>query len=112
MAWNQTSPDWHCPAAAVDLRVGGRHVARMEARDGSFGFDFEGVYEEVDEPRALTLRLGDGRGARTVFEPEGAGTRVTTVFDPETMNPVEMQRAGWQAILDSYGAHVARSGGA
>lgn len=108
--WNQASPDWHCPWARVDLRVGGKHVARMEARDGSFGFDFEGVYDEVDAPRALTLRLGDGRRARTSFVPEGAGTRVTTVFDPETENPIDMQRDGWQAILDSYAAYVTAQG--
>lgn len=107
MQWNQASPDWHCPSASVDLRAGGRHVVRMEARDGSFRFDLEGVYEEVDAPRTLTLRLEDGRRARTTFVPEGAGTRVTTRFDPETMNPPEMQRQGWQAILDSYAAHVA-----
>lgn len=108
--WNQASPDWHCPWARVDLRVGGKHVARMEARDGSFGFDFEGIYEEMDAPRALTLRLGNGRRARTSFVPEGAGTRVTTVFDPETENPIDMQRDGWQAILDSYAAYVTAQG--
>jgi uncharacterized protein YndB with AHSA1/START domain len=105
--WNQASPDWHCPAASVDLRAGGRHVARMEARDGSFGFDYAGTYEEVDAPRAVTLRLDDGRRVRTTFAPEGAGTRVTTVFDPEATNPRELQRQGWQAILNSYAAHVA-----
>ena len=110
MAWNQASPDWHCPAASVDLRPGGRHHARMEARDGSFGFDFEATYEEVDAPSALTLRLADGRSVRTTFVEEGDGTRVNTVFDPETQNPVEMQRDGWQAILDSYASFVARSG--
>lgn len=110
MRWNQASPDWHCPAAEVDLRVGGRHVARMEARDGSFGFDFGGTYEAVDPPRALTLRLDDGRRARTTFAAEGAGTRVRTVFDPEDTHPPEMQRAGWQAILDSYAAYAAAQG--
>ncbi|ETX12795.1 hypothetical protein OCH239_17070 [Roseivivax halodurans JCM 10272] len=110
--WNQASPDWHCPSAEVDLREGGAHRARMEARDGSVGFDFTGVYEEVDAPHALTLRLDDGRSARTTFVPEGHGTRVTTMFDPEAANPIEMQRAGWQAILDSYAAHVASTTGA
>lgn len=109
--WNQASPDWHCPSAEVDLRAGGTHRARMEARDGSIGFDLTGTYEEVDAPKALTLRLEDGRRARTTFAPEGQGTRVTTVFDPEATNPVEMQRAGWQAILDSYAAYVERVGG-
>ena len=107
--WNQASPDWHCPSASVDLRVGGRHLARMEARDGSFGFDFEGIYEEVDAPTALTLRLDDGRAARTTFLPEGSGTRVVKIFDPENSNPHEMQRAGWQSILESYAAFVSAS---
>lgn len=109
--WNQASPDWHCPSADVDLRVGGRHRARMEARDGSMGFDLTGTYEEVDPPHALTLVLDDGRHARTTFTPEGAGTRVVTVFDPESVHPLDMQRDGWQAILDSYAAFVARSAG-
>lgn len=108
-AWNFASPDWCCPKAEVDLRVGGTHRARMEARDGSFGFDFEGTYEEVDAPRALTLRIADGRRARTTFEAVAGGTRVRTVFDPESVNPVDMQRAGWQAILDTYAAYVERT---
>jgi uncharacterized protein YndB with AHSA1/START domain len=106
--WNQASPDWHCPSASVELTVGGRYVARMEARDGSFGFDFEAIYEEVDPERAVTLRMDDGRRARTTFVAEADGTRVTTTFDPESTNPVELQRGGWQAILDSYGAYVQR----
>ena len=108
MSWNHASPDWHCPAAEVDLRRGGRHWARMEARDGSVGFDLTGTYEEVDAPRALTLRLDDGRRARTTFELHGNGTRVRTVFDPEGTNPIEMQREGWQAILDSYAAYAGK----
>ncbi|MFN3855250.1 MAG: SRPBCC domain-containing protein [Phreatobacter sp.] len=108
--WNQASPDWHCPAARADLRVGGRHVARMEARDGSCGFDYAGTYEEVDPPRAVTLRLDDGRRARTTFVPEAGGTRVVTVFDPEGTHPRDLQRQGWQAILDSYAAFAAQQG--
>jgi uncharacterized protein YndB with AHSA1/START domain len=107
-AWNFASPDWRCPSAEVDLRVGGAHRARMESCDGSAGFDFEGVYEEVDPPHALTLRLGDGRAARTTFEAAAGGTRVRTVFDPEAENPVEVQREGWQAILNNFAAHVGR----
>lgn len=106
--WNQATPEWRCPAAEVDLRVGGKHFARMEACDGSFGFDFTGVYEAVDAPHALTLLLDDGRRSRTTFEAEGAGTRVRTVFDPEASNPRELQRDGWQAILNSYAAYVER----
>ena len=106
--WNQASPDWHCPSAEVDLRVGGLHTARMEARDGSMGFDLAGTYDEVDAPHALTLRLEDGRRARTTFKAEAGTTRVTSVFDPEATHTREMQRDGWQAILDSYAAYVSR----
>jgi len=104
--WNFASPEWCCPRADVDLREGGRHVARMEMHDGSFGFDFAGTYDEVAPERAVTLRLDDGRRARTTFEPEAGGTRVRTVFDPEPENPAEMQRNGWQAILDNYATYV------
>lgn len=104
--WNFASDDWCCPGAEVDLRVGGRYAARMEAKDGSFGFDFEGVYEDVDPQKAVTLLLGDGRRARTTFDPVDGGTRVQTTFDPENTNPLEMQRHGWQQILNNFKAHV------
>lgn len=104
--WNFASSDWCCPSAQIDLRVGGRHVARMEAKNGSMGFDFEGTYEEVDAPSALTLRLDDGRCARTTFEPEGGGTCVRTKFEADATQPAEMQRDGWQAILDNYATYV------
>jgi uncharacterized protein YndB with AHSA1/START domain len=100
--WNFANDEWHCPRASTDLRVGGLHSARMEAKDGSFGFDFEATYTEVDAPRALTMVLGDGRQCRTTFYPSGTGTRVETTFDAEAENPVEMQRDGWQAILSNY----------
>jgi uncharacterized protein YndB with AHSA1/START domain len=100
--WNFANDDWHCPSANVDLRVGGAYLTRMEAKDGSFGFDFGGTYHEVDAPKALTLVLGDGRKSRTTFEATTEGSIVTTVFDAETENDVEMQQAGWQAILDNY----------
>ena len=104
--WNFASADWCCPSAQVDLRDGRAYCARMEARDGSMGFDFAGTYDEVEPGCALTLRLDDGRRARTTFEPEEGGTRVRTVFDPDTVHPIEMQRVGWQAILDNYAAYV------
>jgi uncharacterized protein YndB with AHSA1/START domain len=100
--WNFANDDWHCPKASADLRVGGLHSARMEAKDGSFGFDFEATYTEVDPPRVLTMVLGDGRQCQTTFYRSGAGTRVETTFDPEAENTVEMQRDGWQAILSNY----------
>ena len=108
--WNQASPDWHCPSAHVDLRKGGQHIARMEARDGSMGFDYAGTYEEVDAPNALTLRLDDERQVRTTFVRVGDGTRVTTTFDPDAGGSPEMQRDGWQAILNSFAAFVDGTG--
>ena len=104
--WNFASDDWCCPSAEVDLKAGGLYKARMEAKDGSFGFDFEAVYEEVDQDRAITLAMLDGRKARTTFEPVGGGTRVTTVFDAEDQNSIDMQRSGWQAILDNFKKYV------
>lgn len=106
--WNFASADWCCPSAEVDLRVGGTYKARMEAKDKSFGFDFAAVYEEVEPHKALTLLMGDGRRARTTFEATGTGTKVTTVFDAEAQNSVEMQRSGWQAILDNFRRHIER----
>lgn len=104
--WNAASEDWCCPSAEVDLRVGGSYKARMEAKDGSFGFDFEAAYSEVVPHTAITLAMCDGRNARTTFESRGNGTVVTTVFDAEGQNSIEMQRAGWQAILDNFKTYV------
>lgn len=106
--WNFASDDWCCPRATNDLRVGGTYTARMEARDGSFGFDFGGVWFEVTEGKSLGLKMGDGRSAHTTFTTEGTGTRVTTVFDAEGTHPLEMQRDGWQAILNNFKAHAER----
>jgi len=100
--WNFASEDWCCPSAENDLRVGGKYKARMEAKDGSFGFDFEGVYEEVEPFEALAYSLPDGRNVRTSFEAKADSTRVTTGFDPDAENDVEMQRDGWQAILENF----------
>ena len=104
--WNFASDDWCCPRAESDLQVGGRYRARMEAKDGSFGFDFEARFEEVEPPRAITLLMGDGRRARTTFAPADGMTRVTTAFDAEAENSRDMQRDGWQAILDNFKSHV------
>lgn len=105
--WNFASAEWCCPSADIDLRAGGRYVARMEARDGSMGFDFAGVYETVEADCRLVLILDDGRRVETIFQAEGDGTRVSIRFDPESQNPEDMQRAGWQAILDNFAAYVA-----
>lgn len=104
--WNNASDDWHTPKAENDLRVGGKFLSRMEARDGSFGFDFEGIYDEVEPLSVIAYSLADGRQVRTVFEREGDQTKITTNFDAETQNPVDMQKGGWQAILNNFKKHV------
>ncbi|MEZ4803081.1 MAG: SRPBCC family protein [Gelidibacter sp.] len=104
--WNFASDDWCCPKAENDVRVGGKMNSRMEAKDGSFGFDFEGVYSEVKQHKKLAYALPDGRQVSTDFKEVDGKTKVTTVFDAETQNPVEMQKGGWQAILNNYKKHV------
>ncbi|HYH13810.1 MAG TPA: SRPBCC family protein [Flavisolibacter sp.] len=100
--WNFANDDWQCPTAENDLRVGGKYMARMEAKDGSFGFDFEATYDEVVDQKSVTYTMTDGRQSTTTFEDLGGNTKVTTTFDAEGQNDVEMQRAGWQAILDNF----------
>ena len=102
MKWNSASEDWHTPKSENDLRVGGSFSARMEAKDGSFGFDFGGVYDDVQENKYIAYTLGDGRKVNVTFESNGAQTRVVETFDAETENSVDMQRTGWQAILDNF----------
>ena len=100
--WNSASDDWHTPVAENDLRVGGKFFSRMEAKDGSFGFDFGGVYDEVKTHELIAYTLGDGRKVQITFNGQGSETEVIETFDAETMNPVEMQQQGWQAILDNF----------
>lgn len=100
--WNFAADDWHCPRAMNDLRVGGKMNFRMEAKDGSFGFDFEAVYDEVTEHCLIAYTMTDGRQATTRFDERVGKTFVSIVFDAEHENPVDLQRAGWQAILDNY----------
>ncbi len=104
--WNFASDDWHCPSAENDLRTGGKFKSRMEAKDGSFGFDFEGVYDEVVDHKKIAYTMPDSRRVITNFESDGGRTKVTTTFDAENENPVEMQRAGWQSILDHFKKYV------
>lgn len=100
--WNFASDDWHCPKAENDLRVGGKFKSRMEAKDGSFGFDFEGVYDEVINQKKIGYTMLDGRQVIINFESLANKTKVTTTFDAENENPVEMQRDGWQASLNNF----------
>lgn len=106
--WNTASSDWHTPRAENDLQVGGKFLTRMEAKDGSAGFDFTGTYTEVvlNSKIAYVMDGDDARTALTSFAPEGAGTRVSVTFDIEHENPIEMQRAGWQSISDNFKRHV------
>jgi uncharacterized protein YndB with AHSA1/START domain len=99
--WNYADPSWHCPTATNDLKVGGRYFARMEAKDGSFGFDFDAVYKEVNQGQSFTYEFG-GRLASIVFNEANGQTEVTVTFDPETENSIDLQRQGWQAILDNF----------
>ncbi len=105
MAWNAASPDWHTTAATVDLRPGGRFCSRMEAKDGSFGFDFAGEYTQVVPHRLIEYTLGE-RAARVEFEDAAEGVTVRVTFDGEPTHSEEQQRTGWQAILDSFARHV------
>ncbi|SHE37650.1 SRPBCC family protein [Flavisolibacter ginsengisoli] len=100
--WNAASDDWHTPWAENDLRVGGKFRARMEAKDGSFGFDFEGTYDDVQENKYLEYTIADGRKVQVDFSSQGNSTKVTETFEAENTNSIEMQRGGWQAIMDNF----------
>lgn len=104
--WCSASPDWHVPNATNDLKVGGNFSTRMEAKDGSFGFDFGGMYDDVKTNELIAYTMSDGRKISINFSTDGNTTKVVETFDPESQNPVEMQRAGWQAILDNFKKHT------
>ncbi|MEO7923089.1 MAG: SRPBCC family protein [Chitinophagaceae bacterium] len=100
--WNNASDDWHTTRAENDLRPSGKFSSRMEAKDGSFGFDFAGVYDEVRTNEYTEYTLGDGRKVKNSFTSKEGKTDVIVCFDAETENSVEMQKGGWQAILDNF----------
>lgn len=100
--WNSASEDWHTPKAENDLRTGGAFSSRMEARDGSMGFDFGGIYDLVKDHEYIGYHMGDGRQVQIFFTEEGGRTKIVESFDAETENPVEMQQAGWQSIMDNF----------
>jgi uncharacterized protein YndB with AHSA1/START domain len=103
--WNAASEDWHTTASTVDLRVGGAFSSRMEAKDGSIGFDFAGIYTKLVRNRLIGYSFGE-RTAQVEFAEGAQGVTVRVAFDGETANPVEQQRAGWQAILNNFKRHV------
>ena len=100
--WNTATDEWHTPKAENDLKEGGRFVYRMEAKDGSFGFDFGGEYTEIREKELLAYKLDDGRKAKVSFEEKDEKVTLTEEFEVEDQNPVEMQKEGWQAILSNF----------
>src|SRR5690606_27863466 len=104
--WNTADPGWHTPSSENDLRAGGRFKNRMEARDGSFGFDFEGIYDQVELYKEITYTMPDGRKATTLFTAQNDQTHIETTFDAETENDPEFQKQGWQAILNNFVKYV------
>lgn len=108
--WNNASDDWYTPRAENDLRVGGKFMSRMEARDGSTGFDFEGKYIKVEPKKIIEYILADDRKIKVRFDSDGVKTTVTEIFDAENENPVEMQQTGWQAILNNFKKYVETPG--
>lgn len=100
--WTFASSDWHAPYAENDLKTDGKFKTTMAAKDGSFSFDFEGVYTKVENHKKIEYALADGRTVQIVFEADGDTTKITETFDPENQNPIEMQRGGWQSILDNF----------
>lgn len=100
--WNFAHPSWHCPSAENEMKPGGKYKARMEAKDGSFGFDFEAEYRSINEGKNFVYVIADGREVEVDFENLDGKTRVTVVFEAEKENSIEMQKGGWQAILDNF----------
>lgn len=104
--WNAASDDWHNPRSSNDLRPGGRFSYRMEARDGSFGFDFEGTFTQVVSQKLIEYVLGDDRSVTIRFEPTETGVQVVETFQAEDVNAAELQKQGWQSILNRFAAYV------
>ena len=103
--WNFADPSWHCPSASNDLKIGGKYLARMEAKDGSFGFDFEAYYTELDFGRSFTYSFG-GRMCSVEFKDFENQTLVKISFDPENENSLELQQNGWQLILNNFKDYI------
>jgi uncharacterized protein YndB with AHSA1/START domain len=104
--WNFADPSWQCPKVENNVCVGGKYGARMEAKDGSFGFDFNYVYDRVVLQQELSFTMEDGRKASTFFESKGDVTHVSTTFETENENPVDLQKFGWQAILNNFKSYT------
>ena len=107
--WNNASEDWHTPRAENDLRPGGKFLSRMEAKDGSFGFDFGGVYDEVRTHELIAYTLGDGRKVKIEFSSKANETKIVEIFEAENVNSIEIQRTGWQSILNNFKKYSERN---
>lgn len=107
--WNNASSDWHTPQAKNDLRKGGKFLSRMEARDGSAGFDFEGVYDEVKTNQLIEYTMSDGRKVRIVFTDLGDETKIQETFEAEEEHSIDMQREGWQSIMNNFKRYVEKN---
>ncbi|MBC7777034.1 MAG: SRPBCC family protein [Phycisphaerae bacterium] len=106
MQWNSASEDWHTTAATNDLKAGGKFSSYMAAKDGSMGFEFGGIYDDVKTNQKLAYTLSDGRKAEVLFSGHGDEAKVVVNFEAETENSIELQQGGWQAILNNFKAHV------
>lgn len=104
--WAFASDDWHAPAAENDLRTGGKFSTTMAAKDGSFSFEFGGVYDKVETNKTINYTIGDGRKVLVSFQPAGNETKVVETFEAEDQNSIDMQRGGWQAILNNFKKYV------
>ena len=107
--WNFASEDWECPSASVDLRIGGQLASRMQAKDGSFGFDLVCTFTQIVEYEMLEYEMEDGRVVEVKFREIDGGIEIIETFDAEESNPVEMQQAGWQSILNNYKRYIENS---
>lgn len=104
--WNFATPEWHCPRAEIELKPGGKFSYRMEAKDGSMGFDFAGEFTAVEELSLIKIHLGDNREVEVRFTENGEAVNVTEIFEAEDENSAEQQKQGWQSILNNFKAHV------
>jgi uncharacterized protein YndB with AHSA1/START domain len=104
--WNFADPSWHCPSASNDMKIGGKYLARMEAKDGSFGFDFEAYYTEINLGNSFTYEFGGRVCTIVMAELENNQTAVKITFDPETENPINLQQQGWQLILNNFKSYT------
>ena len=104
--WNNAAADWHTPKAENDLKVGGKFVFKMAAKDGTFGFEFEGVYTEVKNNELIAYQMGDGRNAKINFTSDADKIKITETFEIEDNNTIDLQRIGWQAILNNFKKYV------